>query len=193
MASVGFELYWRMPCYANLMYWRYDEFDEPTRAQMWDAIREFLADARDAIGEPVVYRLWVDFFEDRTTVDRAWREVSGPQEPRRPSLARVIGASGPVPWALKESLYEQLAAEGGWDGTLLAGLYGSCIDGYGSLEREPALRILRRLKASDGNQVYEVLARALEDPRLPGRGVDRRSYLTDLATTPIPPSFFDGS
>lgn len=139
--AVAIDLYWRMPCYANLMYWRCGDFDEPTRSRMWEAFREFLADPRDAVAEPASYRLWVDYFEDTTTVDRAWREVSGPQEPRRPRLVRVVAASGPVPWPLKESLYEQLAAEGGWDEPLVAGLYGSCIDVYGSLERKPAFAV----------------------------------------------------
>jgi hypothetical protein len=179
--ATAVELYWRMPCYANLMYWPYGEFDQPTRAQMWDAFREFLADPRDAVAEPAAYRLWVDYFEDITTVDRAWREVSGPQEPRRPRLVRVVAASGPVPWTLKESLYEQLAAEGGWDEPLVAGLYGSCIDIYGSLERTPALRILRRLRAPEDSQVYAILARALENPQLPTKGSDRRSYVAGLS------------
>ena len=52
--AVAVELYWRVPCYANLMYWPYDEFDEPTRARMWDAFRGFLADPRDAVAEPAV-------------------------------------------------------------------------------------------------------------------------------------------
>jgi hypothetical protein len=178
---VALELYRRMPCYANLMYWRYDDFDEPTRSRMWEAFREFLADPRDAVAEPAAYRLWVDHFEDTTTVDRAWREVSGPQEPRRPRLVRVVAASGPVPWTLKEPLYEHLAAEGGWDEPLLAGLYGSCIDVYGSLERKPALRILQRLRASDDDHVYAILTRALEDPGLPTMGSDRRAYVAGLS------------
>jgi hypothetical protein len=160
--TIAAELYRVMPCYANLMYWRYGDFDGPARARMWDAYREFLDNPRDAVGEPIAYSLWVDYFEDPTTVDRAWREVSGPQEPRRPRLDRVIAASGPVPWPLKESLYQQLAAEGGWDEPLLAGLYGSCIDVYGSLERKPALRILRRLRTPADNPVLPLLTRALE-------------------------------
>jgi hypothetical protein len=179
--TVAVELYWRMPCYANLMYWPYEDFDEATRARMWDAFREFLSDPRDAVAEPVAYRLWVDHFEDTRTVERAWREVSGPQEPRRPRLLRVLPASGPVPWTLKESLYAQLSKEGGWNDSLLAGLYGSCIDIDGSLEREPALRILRALGASDDDPTFAFLARALEDPRLPRKSIDRRAYFAKLS------------
>jgi len=179
---VAAELYRRMPCYANVMFWRYRDFDEPTRARMWGIYREFLDDRRDAVAEPIAYSLWVDYFEDATTVDRAWREVSGPQEPRRPRLARVISSSGPVPWPLKESLYEQLAIEGGWDEPLFWGLYGSCVDVYGSLERKPALRILRRLRpAVVDTPVLALLTRALESPDLPTDGGDRRSYVAELS------------
>lgn len=179
---VAAELYGRMPCYLNVMFWRYRDFDEPTRARMWSIYREFLDDPRDAVAEPVAYSLWVDYFEDATTVDRAWREVSGPQEPRRPRLARVVSSSGPVPWPLKESLYEQLTIEGGWDEPLLDGLYGSCIDVYGSLERKPGLRILRRLRrGAVDTPVLTLLTRALESPDLPTDGGDRRSYVAKLS------------
>lgn len=179
--TIAVELFGRMPCYANLMYWRYADFDETTCARMWDAFREFLSDPRDAVAEPVVYSLWVDYFEDKRTVERAWREASGPQEPRRPRLPRVVRASGPVPWKLKESLYGQLSVEGGWNEPLLAGLYGSCVDIYGSLEREPALRILRALGPADGNRDFAVLTRALEDPNLPRKSLDRRAYVAELS------------
>lgn len=178
--EVAAELYRRMPCYANLMYWPYDTFDERTRARMWDVYQAFLEDPRDAVAHPIAYSLWVDFFEDPRTVDRAWREVAGPQEPRRPRLERVVSASGPVAWARKASLYEQLAAEGGWDEPLIAGLYGSCVDVYGSLDRLPALRILRRVRASTNHEVYRILEQALEDPGLPQTGVDRRAYVAEL-------------
>jgi hypothetical protein len=178
--AVAVELYRRMPSYANLMYWRYSEFDEFARARMWDAFREFLADPWDPVAQPAAYSLWVDYFEDRATVDRAWREVSGPQEPRRPRLERVLRVSGPVPWALKESLYEELAAEGGWGRPLADALYGSCIDVYGSLDRMRALRILRSLRESDRSPIHEVLARILENRHLPAEGHKRRSFVANL-------------
>ena len=178
--AVAAELYLRMPCYANLMYWRYSEFDEPTQARMWDAYREYLGDSRDAVSGPVEYSLWVDYFEDVTTVERAWREVAGPQEPRRPRLERVVRASGPVPWSLKAALYEDLAREGAWDEPLLGGLYGSCIDIYGSLERLPALSLFRRLQVRSNDERPRILELALTDPALPQLGHERRTYVGEI-------------
>lgn len=116
-------------------------------------------------------------------MERAWSEVSGPQEPRRPRLERVLAASGPVAWTLKSPLYEALAEEGDWDDPIVAGLYGSCVDIYGWIEREAALGILRRLRQPTKNDVYRVLTRALEDPDLPGNATDRRSYVVQQEQT----------
>jgi hypothetical protein len=167
--AIGVELYRRMPCYANLMYWRY-------RA----AYRELVGHPDAAVAEPIAYSLWVDYFEDASTMERAWSEVSGPQEPRRPRLERVLAASGPVAWPLKSPLYRALAEEGGWDDPIVAGLYGSCVDIYGSIEREAALGILRRLREPTKDAMYRVLTHALEDPDLPERAPDRRSYVAHL-------------
>jgi hypothetical protein len=175
---VAVEVYRLLPGYGHLMYWRYSEFDERTRVAMWEAYRTFLGDPSDEIAKDVAYSLWVDYFEDDETVERAWREVSGPQEPRRPRLDRVIRASGPVPWHLKAPLYEALATEGGWDDALVEALYGSCIDVYGHLERVPAQHLLRRLKNAAPEEMAKLLERALADPKLPSRiGWERLDYL----------------
>jgi hypothetical protein len=44
--AVAIELFERMPCYGNLMYWThwYREFDAPTREAMWASLRRFLED-----------------------------------------------------------------------------------------------------------------------------------------------------
>jgi hypothetical protein len=176
--KVAVEVYRLLPSYGQLMYWRYSEFDESTKAAMWKAYRDLLDDPSEAIAKDVVYSLWVDYFEDAETVERAWHEVSGPQEPRRPRLDRVIRASGPVPWHLKAPLYEALAIEGGWDESLIRGLYGSCIDLYGHLDRLPALRVLRQLRSPSPDGRVSILEKALNDPDLPeGIGWGRRDYL----------------
>ena len=177
---IAVALYRCMPCYANLMYWRYSDFDEETRKQMWAVYRELVGDPNAAVAEPIAYSLWVDYFEDAARVERAWSEMSAPQEPLRLRLERVLAASGPVPWALKARLYESLAAEGGWDNAVVAGVYGSCIDIYGSLERVDALRIIRRLRQPTKNDVYRVLSQAITDPDLPKTSADRRLYVVQL-------------
>lgn len=178
--TIAVELYRRMPCYANLMYWRYRDFDAQTRGQMWAANRDLVGHPDAAVAEPIAYSLWVDYFEDSSTMERAWSEVSGPQEPRRPRLERVLAASGPVAWPLKSPLYQALAEEGGWDDPIVAGLYGSCVDIYGSIDREAARGVVRRLRRPTKGDVYRVLTRALEDPDLPAIAADRRSYVAQL-------------
>jgi hypothetical protein len=179
--EVAIELYGLMPSYSNTMYWRKDAFSDADWDRMWEAYRGFLGDTRIAIADPIAYSLWVDYFEDTGTVERAWRGVAGSQEPRRPRLDRVLGASGPVPWNLKQPLYQSLANEGGWDASLIEGLYGCCIDVFGSLDRKAGLRLFRQLHRSGEHSRYAVLAEALPDPRLPSTGPERRTYLAGRA------------
>lgn len=175
--EIAIELYGLMPCYSNTMYWRVEEFSDAEWDRMFEAYRGFLSDPRIAISDSITYSLWVDYFEDEGTVARAWSGVAGSQEPRRPRLDRVLSASGPVPWRMKESLYQSLANEGGFDTALIEGLYGSCIDVHGSLDRKAALHLLRQLHGSADDSRYKQLAVALPDPRLPSTGPERRRYL----------------
>ncbi len=91
-------------------------------------------------------------------MERAWSEVSGPQKPCIPRLERDLAASGPVAWPLKSPLYQTLAEEGGWDDPIVAGLYGSCVDIYGSIDSEAALGILRRLRQPTKDDVVQTRA-----------------------------------
>jgi hypothetical protein len=172
--QVAVELYRLLPSYSNLMYWPYDTFDDATQAAHWDAFRSFLADPNEAIGDFAAYRLWVDYFEDPATVERAWREVSDAQEPRRPRLERVVPGSGPVPWDLKERLYRDLVDEGGWHNEVFEALFTSCFDVYGQIDREPARELLARLRHVDVDPRFHTLGRALSDPQLPLAGHLRR-------------------
>ncbi|HJP89897.1 MAG TPA: hypothetical protein VJ850_12750 [Candidatus Limnocylindrales bacterium] len=175
--EVAIELYLRIPSYGCLMYWRDETFDPPTMGAMWEAFRSFLDDPREAVADAAEYRLWVDYFEDPNTVEAAWREMTrgGPVRGRR--FERLMQSSGPVPWKLKARVYAELADAGGWDEWLLGGLYGSCIDVYGQLERVPAVRLLARLRGVEDDLRYRQLAKALADPRLPVDGAQRRGYV----------------
>jgi hypothetical protein len=175
--AVATELYRLMPAYAHFIYWPVRDFDKATAAQMWDGVRSFLDDPRAAVGGPVAYWLWVDIFELNDAVEGPWREVAGPQEPRRPRLARVLRASGPVAWSVKAPLYRRLAAEGGWDDDLFEALWGSVGDVYGSLDRAAALAIFRQLRPTTDSERHGALLWALEYSRLPERGDQRRELV----------------
>ena len=147
--DLALRLYREMPCYANTMHLKsfYGEFGTAEKRRFWDAYRAALDTDDDRLADPVVYSLWVDFYEDQDTVHEAWQETSrcdvAPWERR---LQRVLDAAGPVPWHLKEPLFEQLVRDAGWHPFIFRALVGSAFDVYGALDRDAAQAWLERLE-----------------------------------------------
>ena len=103
-----------MPCYANTvaLHGFYGEFGaDERRGSVGRLPRGWLAHDDDRLADPVAHSLWVDFFEDEATVEEAWREVDARATSRRGSGASraCCTSPGPVPWALKAALLEELA------------------------------------------------------------------------------------
>lgn len=134
--EMGLRLYREMPCYANTMELKsfYGEFGPEDRRMFWDAYRAALDCDDDRLADPVAYSLWVDFFEDPSTVHEAWRETTWRgTEPWERRVARVLDVAGPVPWASKEELFEQLGDQSRWHGPIFRALFGSAFDVYGQI------------------------------------------------------------
>jgi hypothetical protein len=157
----------------------FDELEDLARADFWSTYRAFLGDDREPIARPVVYSLWVDYFEGAHTVEESWHEVAGPQEPRLPRLVRVLAASGPVPGPLKAPVYNREPGDIRVHDAIADGLVGSCFDIYGDLDRVPALRLLGRLRLSEDWSEFRALRAALSDPQLPGTGGERRERFAE--------------
>jgi hypothetical protein len=141
-----------MPCYATLMYMKVHFADLPDelRQKLWTAYRAALASDDPRVADPVSYVLWVDFFEDPSTVDEAWRETARwdlPPWHRR--LRRVLDVAGPVPWPHKEALFEHLVGDPSWHAPIARALIGSAFDVYGHLDAAAARRWLDRLQLRD--------------------------------------------
>ena len=107
--ALALRVYREMPCYANTMdaMHFFDEYGPAEKRMLWDAYRDALDSPDDRLAEPVAYSLWVDYFEKWDTVEEAWHEML--LEPTDRRLERLLHASGPVPWKLKEPLFERLA------------------------------------------------------------------------------------
>ncbi|MEU9415775.1 hypothetical protein [Streptomyces sp. NPDC048272] len=121
--------------------------------ELWDGYRRRLEADRDA--EAVTYSLWVDWFEDRTTVATAFAEVLGNDVDRVVAegsagllrrAGRVLAGSGPVPWSVKATVYEKVVQEPALHGSLFKGLLGGYHDVYGDLEPKAAQALLARLR-----------------------------------------------
>lgn len=134
--EAGLALYREMPCYANTvpLHGFYHEFSAGDRDRLWDAYRAALAHPDDRLADPVSYSLWVDFFEDPATVEEAWQETTRPGgEGWERRVSRVLDVAGPVPWPLKEALFESLVDEPRWHPAVLRAIVGSAFDAFGAL------------------------------------------------------------
>ena len=165
--QMALRLYSEMPCYANtvVLHGFYREFDETQRRVLWDAYRTWLSAEDDRLADPVAHSLWVDFFEDETTVEEAWREATrqdvAPWERR---VARVLQVAGPVPWALKAPLLDELAGgDARHHHAVFRALAGSAFDHLGDLGPEAA-GLLERLALPDGTPDLAALRARLALP-----------------------------
>ncbi len=143
--DAAIRLYREMPCYANTIGFKhfYEDLAAPERERLWAEYRDALDDEDDRRADPVAYSLWVDFFEDQGTVEDAWREMT--VEPHGKRLERVLAAAGPVPWALKEALFERLIRDPSWHPHIRDAIDASAGDVYGRLGPS-APEWLRRLR-----------------------------------------------
>ncbi|MEV6924427.1 hypothetical protein AB0M46_07950 [Dactylosporangium sp. NPDC051485] len=132
--------------------------DEAIRDAHWQAIRKHLE--RPKPSEAVLYSLWVDWFEDIATVERAFTEVLARDVPALPDAgeellrraAAALKVSGPVPWKLKHAVYTAAAAVPRLRPAVFNGLLYSYHDMYGSLEIAPALELLDSLEMPEDTE-----------------------------------------
>ncbi|MFI6792281.1 hypothetical protein ACIBG4_33635 [Nonomuraea sp. NPDC050383] len=130
---------------------------------LWDGYRRRLEASESP--EPVTYSLWVDWFEDRGTVEVAFAEVLGndieqlltedrlhalTQDPLFRRAQRVLEISGPVPWPLKHPVYQAVVEVPALHPALFQGLLSSYHDFHGDLEPHAARALLQRLDLPPG-------------------------------------------
>jgi hypothetical protein len=135
--------------------------------------------------EAITYSLWVDWFEDHTTVETAFARVLGDDAGRLHNgeaallrrARRVLEISGPVPWTVKEPVYRTAVEIPELHAALFKGLLTSYHDAYGDIEPEPALRLLARLPP--GVEHFDTLCAVL-------RAGHRNHYRSPGAFTGVP-------
>src|SRR5215218_9181989 len=101
-----------------------------------------------------------------TSRTRKWSRKRGrkspPQELSEQGLERVLDSAGPVPFRLKVSLYEQLAADQSWHLPIFRSLLHSGFDYYGDLDVAATRDLLPRLDIPSGTPGLDDLKRRLE-------------------------------
>ena len=151
-----FVMYAEMPCYGLLMYlnMNFGDFTDEAKAMLWAWMRETLASDDAALAPPLAYSLWCDFLEDPQTVEETWNALVHPL-PADKTLQQILLHSGPVPYALKQELYDRLIRDEKWHSYIYRSLLHSNCDVYGDLDKEAARRILGRLRLSKETEYLE--------------------------------------
>lgn len=144
--SLFFDVYDDLPSYGMLMYaaYAYREMSPLGRSQWWEEVRKRFIGEKAALRNPLLYALWCDYFENQDTVQEAWLELTNP---RQEGLLRVVlPISGPVPWGLKQSIYEETADEPSMRQFVFEALVRSAFDVFGKLDATAARKILAKLE-----------------------------------------------
>lgn len=151
-----------------------DETDPLVRAAFWAGYRERLE--REDEPEQVLYSLWVDWFEDPSTCEEAFRAVladdirdlrsrdrladlsTGPLHRR---AARILENSGPIAWSLKHDSYQAAVTVPELQQAVFLGLLHSYHDFYGQLEPAAALDLMDQLRLPPDTEHLEQLRAVL--------------------------------
>ena len=106
------------------------------------------------------YALWVDFFENQNTVSFAWSEIEKHIKTEAGHL-KLLSISGPVPFPLKQRLYEHFLARPQFHGPLLRAFYASLYEVYGQADKAEIGRMLRQLQVSREDEVFKAVVAKL--------------------------------
>ncbi len=164
--SLGFELYETFPSYYHFLTPLYHgirnkEIIDPKEKQIiWKHFMNYLA-SENYYADPVGYVLWVEFFEDETTVRDSWQGLVNNYSNKK-ALVRLLEQAGPVPFDLKETLYNSLLADKENHEPIFNSLLYSAYDVYGQIEKKKALNILAKLKIDTNTENYKLLKEKLK-------------------------------
>ena len=159
--SLGFQLYETFPSYYHFLTPFYNgirnkEIIEPTEKEIiWIQFMKYLA-SENYYADPVGYVLWVEFFEDESTVRETWHGLMNNKSDKK-ALLRLLEQVGPVPFDLKETLYDSLLMDKTNHELIFTSLLYSAYDVYGQIDKSKTLNLLAKLKIDTGTENYKLL------------------------------------
>jgi len=162
---LGFQLYELFPSYYHFLVPYYHamrdkEITDPNeKASIWKQFMKYLA-SENYYADPVGYVLWVDFFEDPETVKETWQGLINNYSNKK-SLLLLLEAAGPVPFDLKESVYNNLLSDKANHDSIFTSLLYSAYDVFGQIDKKKAHRLLARLKVDTETENYLLLKEKL--------------------------------
>ncbi|MBD2768645.1 hypothetical protein IC235_12175 [Hymenobacter sp. BT664] len=164
--SLGFQVYEMFPSYYHslLPFYRgirYEKIIDSTEKNIiWKHFMKYLA-SENYYADPVGHVLWVEFFEDETTVRDAWQGLVSNYSDKA-ALLRLLKYAGPVPFSLKAMQYDALIVDKENHEHIFNSLLYSAHDLYGQIDKEKALNILAKLKIDTQTEKYNLLKEKLK-------------------------------
>ena len=164
--SLGFQLYELFPSYYHFLTPIYHSvrnkeiIDQAEKEIIWKKFMEYLA-SENYYADPVGYVLWVDFFEDQTTVRETWQGLLNSLTNQK-SLLRLIEQAGPVPFDLKEPVYINLLRDEKHHELILNSLLYSAYDFFGQIDKKKVLDIMAKLKINTASENYRLPKEKIE-------------------------------
>lgn len=148
--ALGFQLYETFPSYFHFLrpFYHLICYNEITNSEekqiIWKRFMKYLV-AENYYADPVAYVLWVEFFEDASTVRETWQGLVNNYSNKQ-SLLRLLEVAGPVPFDLKEMLYNSLLKDKKIHDSIFTSLLHSAYDVFGQIDKKKTLNILAKLK-----------------------------------------------
>jgi hypothetical protein len=164
--SLGFQLYETFPSYYHFVTPFYHgirnkEIVVPNEKEIiWKHFMKYLA-SENYYADPVGYVLWVEFFEDETTVRDTWQGLVNNYTDKK-ALLRLLEQAGPVPFDLKETHYNNLLVDKTNHELIFNSLLYGAYDVFGQIDKKKALNILAKLKIDTGTENYNLLKEKLK-------------------------------
>ena len=158
---IDFELYEYFPSYHHFLVPFYDAIREKTlndqsdKKFIWQKFINYLG-SENYYADPVGYVLWVEFFEDQSTVAEAWHGLIA-NNTNMASILRLLKHSGPVPFELKESVYDSLISDTSNHQAIFESLLYSAFDAFGQIDNQKTRVILGKLSIDKEARDYKLL------------------------------------
>jgi len=160
---ISFELFERKPSYGILMYTKhlYSDLSKENKELHWSMYMKNLASGSPEHKKHIKYSLWVDFFEDQSTVDDAWSNLVH-DKTELEVLRQILSISGPVPFNKKYKLYLKTIANFENHEFIFESLLGSFFDVYGQIDVIKTRDVLSKLTVNRSTKKYLLLSDHLE-------------------------------
>lgn len=135
--------------------------DDEDKQIIWKRFGEYLG-GEPYYADPVGYVLWVEFFEDITTMAETWHGVLS-NIPNEKALHKLLLHAGPVAYELKEKVYKELLPNRENHETIFTSILFSAFDAYGQVDQVKALELLSNLAVDKDSYDFNQLNLKLTD------------------------------